>query len=317
MSKVEETAAGAMFVTGMSDSDYLLLNSDRRTDAVILDAMIEVEPQNDVIPKVVRGLLGHKKAGRWYNTQENAYVLLALDHYFRVYEKETPDFVARAWLGEGYAGDHTFKGRTTERGQINIPMQYLMEQPGQQDLTLQRDGSAGRLYYRVGMRYAPESLELEPVDAGFVVQRVYEAVDNPGDVRRDEDGTWHIKAGARVKVKLTMVAQARRYHVALVDPLPAGLEVLNPALAVTGTLPDDPSKQSPWYWWQRTWYEHENFRDDRVEAFTSLLWDGVWDYSYFARATTPGIFVVPPSKAEEMYNPETFGRAGTDRVVVE
>ena len=32
---------------------------------------------------------------------------------------------------------------------------------------------------------------------------------------------------------------SRRYHVALVDPLPAGLEPMNPALAVTGTVPGD------------------------------------------------------------------------------
>jgi hypothetical protein len=36
-----------------------------------------------------------------------------------------------------------------------------------------------------------------------------------------------------------------------------------------------------------------------------------------ARATTPGAFVVPPPKAEEMYHPETFGRGGSDQVVVE
>jgi hypothetical protein len=36
-----------------------------------------------------------------------------------------------------------------------------------------------------------------------------------------------------------MVAQARRYHVALVDNLPAGLEILNPELAVTESIPAD------------------------------------------------------------------------------
>jgi len=103
-----------------------------------------------------------------------------------------------------------------------------------------------------------------------------------------------------------------------VDPLPAGLEVMNPDLAVTGSLPEDPTVvQNPWDWWSRTWYEHENFRDDRVEAFTSLLWDGVYNYSYVTRATTPGAYVVPPTRAEEMYSPETFGRAGTDKVFVE
>ncbi|MBC7880823.1 MAG: hypothetical protein H7Y37_05765 [Anaerolineae bacterium] len=47
-----------------------------------------------------------------------------------------------------------------------------------------------------------------------------------------------------------------------------------------------------------------------------MLSEGAYDYSYTARATTPGVFVVPPLKAEEMYQPEVFGRGGTDRVVV-
>jgi hypothetical protein len=58
-------------------------------------------------------------------------------------------------------------------------------------------------------------------------------------------------------------------------------------------------------------------RDERAEAFTTLLWDGVYDYSYMARATTPGEFIVPPAKAEEMYTPEVFGRSGSDLVIVE
>ena len=58
-------------------------------------------------------------------------------------------------------------------------------------------------------------------------------------------------------------------------------------------------------------------RDERVEAFAALLWEGVHNYEYVARATTPGNFVVQPPKAEEMYMPETFGRGQTDRVRVE
>ena len=129
-----------------------------------------------------------------------------------------------------------------------------------------------------------------------------------------------------------MAAPGRRTHVALVDPLPAGLEALNPSLATTGTLPPTdltditaigapglggPRGMGSWWWWTRPWFEHQNLRDERVEAFSSLLWEGVYTYTYVARATTPGVFVAPPPRAEEMYAPETFGRGGTDRVVVE
>jgi hypothetical protein len=234
------------------------------------------------------------------------------------------------WLGNTYAGSSEFRGRTTDIQETHIPMQYVMSETsaggGTQDpstslrasLILSKEGP-GRLYYRIGLQYAPDDLNLDPLDMGFVVQRRYEGVDNPEDVYKDKDGIWHIKAGAKVRVKITMVADNRRYHVALVDPLPAGLEIINPALEVSENIPQDPNDSNYKYgwWWWGTWYEHQNLRDDRAEAFTSLLWDGVYEYTYFARATTPGTFIVPPAKAEEMYSPEVFGRSGSDKVVIE
>lgn len=318
--RVSETAGAAHFTTSYTDGQYLLLHSDRRADALILEALVKVEPKSDLIPKIVRGLLGHRTAGRWSSTQENGFVLVALDRYFETFEKQTPDFVARAWLGKGYAGDTRYRGRTTESHEIDIPMAFLAASgKADQDLVLAKEGK-GRLYYRIGMRYAPRDLTLPPYDAGFVVERSYESIDDEKDVKRDKDGTWRIKAGARVRVRLKMVAEARRYHVALVDPLPAGLEAQNPVLATTGALPKDPKGDDEgggFWWWWRPWYEHQNMRDERVEAFTSLLWEGVHDFDYVARATTPGRFVVPPPKAEEMYHPETFGRGAGDIVVVE
>jgi uncharacterized protein YfaS (alpha-2-macroglobulin family) len=313
-----ETAGAANFTTGYSDNDYVLLHSNRRTDALLLDALINDNPQSDLIPKVVNGLMAHRTRGHWGNTQENVFVLLALHRYFQTYETVEPDFVARIWLGETYAGASEFEGYSTDYQRINIPMQYLMENMSAdelQDLIIQKDGD-GRLYYRLGLRYAPTDLQLPPDEMGFVVQRVYEAVDDPDDVRLGEDGVWYIKAGTRVRVRLTMVAANRRYHVALVDPLPAGLEVINPALEVSETIPADPgSAQEGWWWWR--WYQHQNLRDERVEVFTQLLWEGVYEYTYVTRATTPGRFVAPPAKAEEMYSPEVFGRSAGDIVVIE
>jgi hypothetical protein len=318
LNKVSETAGAANFTTSYGDGAHLILASDHRVDAVMLESLIQEQPDLDLIPKIVTGLLAHRKAGRWLNTQENTFALLALDRYFQAYEKTTPDFVARVWLGADYAGEHAFKGRSTDYFQIGIPMKDVAAHD-KSDLTIQKDG-AGRLYYRVGMTYAPASLKLAPADYGFVVERAYEGVDDPKDVTKDASGTWHIKAGARVRVRLSMVNENRRYQVALVDPLPAGLETMNPALAVTGPIPSDPKDQQArgaYWWWYGPWYDHQNLRDERTEAFASELWEGVHSYVYVARATTPGNFIVPPPKAEEMYMPETFGRGASDRVIIE
>jgi len=329
MNRTTETAAAANFVTNYGDGGWLIMYSNRRADGVLLEALIKAQPNNDLIPKLVRGLLAHRKRGHWGSTQENVFILLALDKYFDAFEKVTPDFVTRIWLGNTYAGEEAFKGRSVDSNVLNIPMSYLIDQGGTSNLLIDRQG-AGRLYYRIGMKYAPRDLKLKPADYGFTVLRKYEAVDDKDDVRQNADGSWTIKSGARVRVRLTMVAQARRYHVALVDQLPAGLEILNPSLATTEAIPPDAGGGNTsvvevgsrsigrnYYWWRMNWFEHQNFRDERAEAFSSLLWEGVYNYTYVTRATTPGQFVVPPAKAEEMYMPETFGRTGTDFVTVE
>lgn len=284
---------------------------------ILLNALMAAQPDNKLIPKLVRGLLGHRTRGRWLNTQENVFILLALDRYFRTYEKITPDFVARAWLGETFAGEHAFRGRTTEQHLMEFPMSFLLNGVPQQNVVLQKTG-AGRMYYRVGLKYAPHDTMQRPLDAGFKVSRRYEAVDHPDDVKKVSETEWSIRAGARVKITVRMVVPATRYHVALVDPLPAGLEILNPVLVTTGALPDGRLyAERNWSSWIRfRWFEHENLKADRAEAFKSYLYSGVYQYSYYARATTPGTFFALPPKAEEMYFPETFGRGQTDIVTV-
>ena len=54
---------------------------------------------------------------------------------------------------------------------------------GPVNLTIGKEG-AGRLYFRTAARYAPANLKLAAADYGFKVERRYEAVDNPDDVRR-------------------------------------------------------------------------------------------------------------------------------------
>jgi alpha-2-macroglobulin len=302
-----ESAGTAEFADDYGEHGWRVYWSGRRTDALALEALLRGDPDTDLVPKVVRALQAHRVRGRWRSTQENSFVLLALERYFRTFEATDPDFVARLWLGDGYAGEQSFVGRSADRNTITVPMAEFGE--GAEDLVIAHEGS-GRLYYRVGMRYAPESLSLEAADFGFAVTRRYEGVDDPSDVTRGEDGTWTIRAGSRVRVVLELESGERRYHVALVDKLPAGLEPLPVGLAGVAATPSTSD------WWGPWWIQHRNLRDERGEAFTSLLQPGVYRFDYVVRATTPGTFAAPPPRAEEMYFPETFGRGASETVVV-
>ena len=138
---------------------------------------------------------------------------------------------------------------------------------------------------------------------------------------------------------LRVTVPADREFVAVEDPLPAGLEVIDehfghqqsldplsrhrergrittetparrsvlPGLAVWLVGPT--GAWSPW--------EHKETHDDRVSYFARLLWTGSYTASYIARATTAGSFVAPPAYAEEMYNPAVQGRSSGRRFLVD
>ncbi len=306
VSTVHETASAATVAVAFTPAERWLLVSETRTTALVLDALIAVAPDHAVIPKLARGLLGQRKRGRWHTTQENLAALVSLRHYFNAYEKATPAYTASAWLGTAGYAEQAFAGRSLARAQLGVDWTQLT--PGtNHDVAITRQGT-GRLYYRLGITYAPVATDLPALDAGFVVRRTYRAVDSPDDVTTDQAGVLHIKLGARVVVVVEATATQPRYGVAVVDPLPAGLEAVNENLLVAeravAVVTD-------------TDWDHHNMRDNRIEAFRMHVPAGTQVTSYTARATTPGTFFAAPAKAEEMYAPETFGRSTGTRIVIE
>ncbi len=318
---IETTSTASAYDFGYDNWNYCVFSSPSRTEAATLEALIDDQPQSPLIPKLVKGLQQRSKNSIWVGTQENSYVLQALDKYFSAYEKETPDFQAHAWLNDTLIANQKFAGRTTESRSVTVPMPYLLSHPCDQ-VQIDKTGP-GRLYYRLALDYVPKSLNQTALNRGFTVERTYEPIDAASEVRQDDHGVWHFKAGARVRVKVRFSTPGTKYHVAMMDPIPAGAEPINSHLLGTRTMlpestnsAEDPTKDDkPWH--SQNWSEHENLRDHQAEAFTSLLPAGHYEYTYTMMATTPGHYAVPPTKVEEMYSSESFGRAKAETVIVE
>lgn len=247
--------------------------------------------------RLTRGLLGGRIQGRWRNTQENVYALLAIRRYFERFEKAVPDLEAAGWYGETPLLQARLQGREAGRVSLKAPMDWLLEQGGS-NVCIAKQGP-GRLYYRIGLDYAPQDWNLDERDRGFGIKRSYSG----RGVRADGPGRWRIELGSTVKVLVTITVPCSRFHVAVVSPQAAGLEPL--ALAVA------PNRFQP------PWWQHQQQRDERSEAFCLELQPGTHAWEYSLRATCAGHFHVPPAWAEEMYHPECSGRTGSEEFFIE
>jgi uncharacterized protein YfaS (alpha-2-macroglobulin family) len=315
-----------------------LMDSPTRTTAIVLRAILANDANHALVTPLVRGLLGARRGKGYRNTQENAFALLALDAYRRAREKKPPSFSATAWLGEQKLLEFSAQGRSTRAASTSFAMGELMTKANAL-LSFDKDGS-GTVFYEARLRYAPSAPPKSAIDQGFFVTKTLNAL-RPEDLPTLAPGAplrgaTKFRAGDLVAVDLMVVTPSARRYVVVDDPLPAGFEPVDTKLRTTASAFSSPGSDGPpqcdecedggfgdargepafgsgySYAWSR-----QELRDDRALYFVDHMPGGIYHYRYFARATTAGRFVVPPTKAEGMYEPETFGRTAAGVVEVE
>ena len=173
------------------------------------------------------------------------------------------------------------------------------------DVTFERQGT-GTLFYLMRLRYIPIGMLHDPLDQGFGVTRTY--------------SQKTFKAGDVIKVTLKIRNTKERRFVAVTDPIPAGTEPVESWFATTASdlseAQQSADRGGDWTsWWRHGGFDHVERHDDRVNLFATRLSEGTHEFEYMVRATTAGTFVTAPASAEEMYEPEVFGR--TSSVIVE
>ncbi|HET9266053.1 MAG TPA: alpha-2-macroglobulin family protein [Vicinamibacterales bacterium] len=311
---------GSAHVEELSDP-YLLWfwNSNIRSTAIVLRTLVKSDVSDAPIRPMVRWMMAARKNGRWGNTQENAHAMEALVAYYRKFETTEPDFTAVVSLGQQELAREDFKGRGTESVSTTVPMADLLTRgraASTQPLTFTRTGT-GTLFYTARLRFAADRLFQDGLDSGIRIERSYEPFVENGS----SPATISYRAGDLVRVVLTFHLTKERRYVAVTDPLPAGFEAVESWFATTAaSLAAVPSEtfdgEDDWTsWWRRGGFDHVERHDDRVQLFATRLSEGSHTFSYIVRATTAGTFRTAPARAEEMYEPEVFGRTGT--VVVE
>jgi uncharacterized protein YfaS (alpha-2-macroglobulin family) len=314
---------GSAHVEELNDP-YLMWfwNSNIRSTAIALGTLVRnTGSELSAIRPLVRWLVQAREKGRWGNTQENAWALEALVDYYRKYEAETPNFVASIAVGGDTLARGRFEGRSTDPVTRQIPMADLTARVpagSDQPMTFEKQG-AGTLFYATRLRYAVDQLFQDNLDQGFLIERSYA----PYEEGKDLPSSTRFKAGDLVQVTLRFTLTKERRYVAVNDPLPAGFEPVESWFATTASdlarAQDDqgePEQRAFRWWWERGGFDHVERHDDHVALFATRLSEGVHEFSYIVRATTAGTFRTAPAHAEEMYEPEVFGRTSTATIEV-
>ncbi|NMO21455.1 hypothetical protein HPC49_31130 [Pyxidicoccus fallax] len=261
--------------------------------------------------KLLTGLLKRQRYGMWGNTQENVFGIMGVARMARSMN-----------TGSAPRMSLTLDGRPVKDGDLEVVSQRVRRlRRTEADLGL-KAGEAhthavaltnrgpGPALLRVRAQYEAELNEKNRAarEDGFRVERTYETLTGePVDVKA-------IPLGSLVRVRLKVRADSHQNYVAIDDKLPAGLEPMNTNLATTEKVSQGPLTQAL----QRglASLSYSEMRDHRVAFFVDDMNAGEYEFSYVARATTPGTFLRPAAGAEAMYAPEVAGATVIDEVTV-
>jgi len=300
--RVRVEATGAALVAPDDGGQWRRIwYSEDLANAAYLGALVADPEESDLATKLARHVVASRAGGRWNSTWSTITSLRALADYAARYEAGDGPVTGAAILG----GKEILRERIARDGSAGaaLPMADLEHLLGEQ-VELEFASSPGdRLYYEA--RLATWRPSLPARDEGFTLRRTERLLSGGGEGGR-------VEPGAVVEITLSVITPVERFDVALVDPLPGGLEAIDAGLATAATV-DAPTEQPMG---ASRAFNHRELRDDRVVLFADHMPAGIHTFRYQARATTPGAYARPSAQVEEMYTPEIFGRTSAGRFVV-
>ncbi len=295
------------------ERDWANASTDARSTAIILTALARLDPQNALIPGIVRWLMAARLTSPcgcyWTTTQESEWAITALGEWVAATGERRSNFDWRVTLNDR----SVLNGRATPQGEsaeLKVALANLLRDQAN-ELGFERGAGEGRLYYTAHLRAYLPAESAPAVNRGIVIARKYEPADCTPTPEKPCPAINSAKIGQNVRVRLTIVAPNDLYYVRVVDHLPAGAEAVDRSLKTSQT--SITAQRGPtfggadgWGWW---YFAHSEIYDDRVAAFASYLPAGSYEYTYIMRLSIAGQFRAMPASAEQSYFPEVFGRS--------
>jgi uncharacterized protein YfaS (alpha-2-macroglobulin family) len=319
-------------------------DSQARDLSLRLLAWTYVDPLSPKTAELAGLLASDGRADRWRNTQENGLAVLALSSFLTKsaaglpYHAEVSDFQGTV-LAEGTHLAPISLGNKTLGAINNQPLRVKLSGDGKPWYNMTVTGvplsspepvQEGLKVKRAWQVPGPDGpIWVDPVDpknSGLVIsksngdqnERSQDAgaqngksqeagSQNDGLIETSQTPTITIERGSLVKVELTIDAENPLENVVIAELLPGGLEVVS-ASETKDDLYDDESKGDDYDDYDdqpssQASYIRLEPREDRVIVIIDYL-SGQKTVNFELRAVTSGLFVIPPTTAEAMYEPQ-------------
>jgi alpha-2-macroglobulin len=261
-------------------------DSQIRANALILNILLETDPNNPNIARYMDYLAQMYKRYYWFSTQDNAFTLLGFGKAAR------------------RAGSTNLKGTLTigdkkfayDGGNKKFPIDEFG-----QKMTISLQGE-GRVYYSMTTEGIRKDGKMRMEDKNLKVWR--EFYDRYGNLIPSNG----VKQNSLVIVKLSIQSDVDELeNVAITDLLPAGFEIENPRLTENTQYKFINSNDTPVY---------VDIRDDRINYYVNFTGDRRQTFYYLMRAVTQGEFVYAPVVAEAMYDGDYYSASGGGKIKI-
>ncbi|MBK9123331.1 MAG: Ig-like domain-containing protein [Chloroflexi bacterium] len=302
------SANGANWEEG--ERDYLNWNSNTRTTAMALWALLSVNADEPLLPNVVRWLMIARRADLWETTQETAWSLMALTEWMIATDETQPDYSFTVSVSDAELLARTLTpADATARETVSVPIAELAQDEANL-VEIDRTDGQGALYYTAYLNAFVPVPNVQAASRGITLSRVYR-------LQGSDATTTTAQVGDLVQVEVTLIAPAGLNFVVLEDSVPAGLEPIDPGLDTAQQTDTDAEFERGGVRYGRVWWADVQYRDDRVVLSADYVPAGTYTFTYVARATVEGVYNVIPTTAREFYLPEVYGRAAGAQFTVQ
>ena len=148
-------------------------NNDIETNAWVLKALVAIDPQNDLSPRIVKWLLNNRKNGTyWRSTRDTAQVIAAMAEYMRASGEGDPNYDLTVKLD----GAEVKKVHVSKDNFFTFDNRFLLYglqvKPGPHTITLEKNGS-GALYYSAYLSYFTKEEDIKGAGNEIGITREY------------------------------------------------------------------------------------------------------------------------------------------------